>query len=495
MRAVDPGSDFTPEETVYLSLTIKGRPQAGEVAARFYWHDDLVAEAAVDLADVNSGVIFSLGESTYVGYTLTHDEPFPISQAYRADVFYKDEFVESYAFRVVAPAEAMPSGVSEVTLARGSSEDYSAIDPTTTFGPTEEVFIVGRGDFGLATWLQAEWYVAGERNEDATRSITMEEDASDTGFYFSFVPDNGWPLGEHAVVLIMNDEEVGRYDFTIEEAAEVSLVSFEDPEGVFSLSYPPDFDQVQEDRAQGYSYTFAASDGSGAISLFFDTVGEPLADSDWQTFVEAFNLADLPGFGDDVVELDRQLGEPGVHALYLEVESEQNDLHGLVWVEEVEGAIAVAVLAAPIEQWPERQPALTEALDSFTWSPQAALATVTKSDISAPTPTRPAAPPPPTPTSAPSSEIPSDWFPPSGKASIVLVNEAGADLVFTMGNQEHKLVAHTQKVVFYDPGKYTYTASDPRFDSFNAECVLAADAVYYWYTDDSSWGSCFQIWP
>src|SRR5574341_617215 len=64
MRAVDPGSDFTPEETVYLSLTVKGRPQAGEVAARFYWHDDLIAEAAVDLADVNSGVIFSLGEST-----------------------------------------------------------------------------------------------------------------------------------------------------------------------------------------------------------------------------------------------------------------------------------------------------------------------------------------------------------------------------------------------------------------------------------------------
>jgi hypothetical protein len=24
---------------------------------------------------------------------------------------------------------------------------------------------------------------------------------------------------------------------------------------------------------------------------------------------------------------------------------------------------------------------------------------------------------------------------------------------------------------------------------------LQADAIYYWYTDDSSWGTCAQIWP
>jgi serine protease Do len=102
---------------------------------------------------------------------------------------------------------------------------------------------------------------------------------------------------------------------------------------------------------------------------------------------------------------------------------------------------------------------------------------------------------PEAPTPAPSSDIPAEWFPPAGKASVVLVNEANADLVFTMANQEHKLVAHTQKVAIYDPGTYTYTASDPRFDSQNAACTLKADTIYYWYTDDSSWGTCAQIWP
>jgi hypothetical protein len=38
-------------------------------------------------------------------------------------------------------------------------------------------------------------------------------------------------------------------------------------------------------------------------------------------------------------------------------------------------------------------------------------------------------------------------------------------------------------------------ASDPRFDSQNTNCTLQADAIYYWYTHDSSWGTCAQIWP
>jgi serine protease Do len=105
------------------------------------------------------------------------------------------------------------------------------------------------------------------------------------------------------------------------------------------------------------------------------------------------------------------------------------------------------------------------------------------------------APSPPTPTTDASADIPAEWFPPAGKATIVLVNEASADLVFTMANQEHKLVANTEKVTVFDPGTYTYTASDPRFDSLNAECSLSADTIYYWYTDDNNWGSCFQVWP
>ena len=118
MEPLDPGADFAPDETVYLSLKVKGRPKTGIFAVRFHWRDELIADASVDLADVNSGVIFSIGENTYVGYTLTHENPFPVGAGYRAEVFFDDEPLGSHPFRVNPPSEAIPSEVKEVTTAR-----------------------------------------------------------------------------------------------------------------------------------------------------------------------------------------------------------------------------------------------------------------------------------------------------------------------------------------------------------------------------------------
>lgn len=215
MQPVDPGADFGSDETIYLSLRIKGRPKEGIVAARFYWHDTFITEASVDLADVSGGVIFSIGEDTYVGYTLTHEEPFPLGEGYRAEVSYNDQPLDTYSFRVVPPPEAIPSQITEVTLAKGADDNYNPLDATTTFAPGEAVYLVGRGDLGLATWLQADWYVGGQLDDAGTRSLTLEENVADTGFAFYYLPEGGWPAGEHFVILTMNGVEEGRYTFTI----------------------------------------------------------------------------------------------------------------------------------------------------------------------------------------------------------------------------------------------------------------------------------------
>lgn len=217
MQPVDPGSDFAPEETIYLSIKIKGRPKEGVLTARFYWGDDFVAEADVDLADANSGLLFSIGEDTFAGYTLTHEQPFPVSGNYRAEVFYNDQALGSYPFRVVPPEGAIPTVISNVTLARGADENYDPIEPATTFGTADSVYLVGHGDLGLATWLQADWYVSGQLDEAGTRSLSLDENAADVGFAFSFLPEGGWPAGEHFVVLTVNGQEIGRYTFTISE--------------------------------------------------------------------------------------------------------------------------------------------------------------------------------------------------------------------------------------------------------------------------------------
>jgi hypothetical protein len=215
MAPVEPGSDFGSNETVYLSVELKGRPKEGQVTARFYWLDTFIADAAVDLADANSGVIFSVGENTYAGYTLSHDEAWPLGGGYRADLFFGDQALGSYPFRIAPPDGAIPSQIGDVVLALGADENYNPIEPTTSFAPGEPVYLVGRGDLGQETWIQADWYVAGQLDEAGTRSLTLEENASDAGFSFSYVPEAGWPAGEHYVVLTMDGQDIGRYPFTI----------------------------------------------------------------------------------------------------------------------------------------------------------------------------------------------------------------------------------------------------------------------------------------
>lgn len=213
---IDPTEEFYPDETVYLSLQFEGRPEQGVVGATFFWKDQEIAGTEVDLADANSGVIISIGESTFVGFNLTHENPLPLSKDYRVETTLNGEPLETYTYSVVPPADAIPSEITEVVTAHDATDTYEAIDPATEFVAEDEVHLVGAGNFGKSTWLRVEWYVSGELDDAGTREVgPLEDNLEGGGFTFSFRPENGWPEGEHEAVLIMNDEEVGRYTFTV----------------------------------------------------------------------------------------------------------------------------------------------------------------------------------------------------------------------------------------------------------------------------------------
>lgn len=215
-KPVDPGDEFSQDEIIYLYLKFEGRPKKGDLESVFWFRDQKIAEKAVDFAEVNEGVIFSFGEFTYAYFTLSFDSAPLVGEGYRAEVSLDGELLGSYEFKIKPPADAIPSVIRDVVLAKGADENYNPIEPTTAFAHGDTVFIVGRGDFGTGSWLQAEWTVNGELAEAATRSLTINENLSDTGFSFSFLPDDGWPPGEHSVVLTMNGREIGRYEFTVE---------------------------------------------------------------------------------------------------------------------------------------------------------------------------------------------------------------------------------------------------------------------------------------
>ena len=119
MGATETGSRFEPDQNIYLSVKLEGNPKEGVVSADFYHGDERIADASVDLAQSreDQGVLFVVGGNTQVGFSLTHDDPFPISDQYYTDVYLDGEKAASYPFEIVRPAAALAPQIRDVALA------------------------------------------------------------------------------------------------------------------------------------------------------------------------------------------------------------------------------------------------------------------------------------------------------------------------------------------------------------------------------------------
>jgi serine protease Do len=107
MEPVDPGNEFEPDQTVYLSVKLKGNPKEGVISAHFFYKDKEITRASLDLAQAREGgVAIVLGGNTLVGFTLSHDSPFPAGDEYEARLFINDEPAGTHSFSVTGPAVA-----------------------------------------------------------------------------------------------------------------------------------------------------------------------------------------------------------------------------------------------------------------------------------------------------------------------------------------------------------------------------------------------------
>ncbi len=124
MVPVDPGNVFHPEETVYLSVKLKGVQRSGRVKAVFFKGNEEFAAVTVDLEKEIRGFIVAVGGNTYVGFTLKPKAPLPPGDDYKANVYVNDELVGVYTFKVLG------TGVQ-------GAKDAPAAQPTSPPAATE----------------------------------------------------------------------------------------------------------------------------------------------------------------------------------------------------------------------------------------------------------------------------------------------------------------------------------------------------------------------
>lgn len=218
----EPAEFFAATETIYLSIELKGRPKTGIVSAKFMFRKDAIAEGKVDVATVNQGVIFSVGENTFAGFNLTHKNPLPIGDCYSAEVSFDGKSLGTFPFRIAPPKGAQPTKLLSVTLARDVDDKRKPVGETREFSGEEKVVLVGTADLGLSSWMEATWIVGGKLDDAGTRTLDIEENKKDVPFSFSFIPAGGWPAGTHEVVLHLDGKEAAREKFTVKAGAPVA---------------------------------------------------------------------------------------------------------------------------------------------------------------------------------------------------------------------------------------------------------------------------------
>lgn len=169
----------------------------------------------MDFATVNSHVILSIGECTYVGFSLKPSSTLPISNKYRVETFLDGKPIGTYPFAVVPPADAIPSKIIEANLAKGVDDKRAPVQSATQFAAGKKVYLAVRADLGNGTAVEVNWYVNGKLSPEGTRSISASRNVPNTRFYFACLPAGGWKKGKNEAVLIMNGNEAGRYAFNV----------------------------------------------------------------------------------------------------------------------------------------------------------------------------------------------------------------------------------------------------------------------------------------
>ncbi len=167
-QPVSPGSVYRPHETVHLRVLLNCRPEQGELSCLFRIGEQEITRVSVDLAVLKEQNLPD--DSNAFGlFSLKPTEPFPVSAEYRADVFFEDRKLGTYAFRIVA-GDDMPS--SEEDAADGSP-DRPAERLTTS--EIVEVLLQGTAhvegtDETGQTWTGTAWLV------DARRRLLVTND-------------------------------------------------------------------------------------------------------------------------------------------------------------------------------------------------------------------------------------------------------------------------------------------------------------------------------
>lgn len=205
---------YDRKDTIFLSLQLRGRP-SGVLTSRWFWLDSEVAAAAIDLEEIERDEAVSAKEGTFVDFHFIPSDPLPVGVGYRVDVDYEGTLVGTWDFAIMPPPGAISSRLAGAMMAKGATDDFQPIEPTTIFAPSDGVHVVVKGDFGIGSAITATWIVADAPYVPCSLTVLLTENHPDSRHTFSCVPEGGWPPGDYEVQLTLDGRDAGTYSFSV----------------------------------------------------------------------------------------------------------------------------------------------------------------------------------------------------------------------------------------------------------------------------------------
>lgn len=211
-----PATEFHANDTVVLAkIRVAGRPREGGIRTRWMWRDREIATADIALGQVNAGVFWSVGQDTAIRANLNVPMLY-VGEGYRLEIFGPAGMIGSFPFRVVPPEGARPSRFVRAEMFKSDPRQGQA-SPTRAFRPDDSVIVATQVALGHGSWFDARVTVNGEVRNELTTEIIGPPDGGEVGnAFFTIDPPTPWPTGQHRVDLILDEQEVAHFDFTVE---------------------------------------------------------------------------------------------------------------------------------------------------------------------------------------------------------------------------------------------------------------------------------------
>jgi hypothetical protein len=208
---------FSPSETIYCSVDVKGIRMGKTVTARWYKGDTFIKEYPCTI---------NIPNAAYIGFSLKPKTKWPAGDDYRVEVFISGKSIGEATFKVEEGGgssstetemdPALKECIRSATLCKGVDDEYKPIDETEVFGSSDTFnCVVVLENAPAGTTVKAKWYHGEEMMKES--EVPLKEGGAKTLNLYCR-NKSGWTPGDYSVELSLNDHPVEVKNFTVSES-------------------------------------------------------------------------------------------------------------------------------------------------------------------------------------------------------------------------------------------------------------------------------------